>query len=124
MKKKEFEEIERTYAIAEEPVVNRGAALGGPSFSSAVMAINVLVQEVKRLNPDFRTPGNTVPFTEEGVKKYLDKVITYWRMCDATPEMRRDYIDAYQRVRVTLFGEELPPEKTEPGEPCDQEASS
>ncbi len=49
----------------------------------------------------------TVPFTEEEVKGYLDKNIVYWRKCAPT-EMRASYIDAYQSVRVSLFGELLP----------------
>lgn len=67
--------------------------------------------------------SNIVPFTEEGVKNYLDNVITHWRRCDATDEMRSHYLDAYQSVRISLFGELLPQEETTPGEPGDQEAS-
>lgn len=51
----------------------------------------------------------TVSFTEEDVKGYLDKNIKYWRKCAPT-EMRASYIDAYQSVRVSLFGELLPKE--------------
>lgn len=54
MTKEKFEQIERTYIPTEGPVVNRGEALGGPSFSSAVDTIGELVQEMKRLNPDFQ----------------------------------------------------------------------
>ena len=35
-----------------------------------------------------------VPFTKEAIMKYLDGIITHWRLCDATPEMRSNYIDA------------------------------
>lgn len=49
----------------------------------------------------------TVPFTEKDVKGYLDKAIEYWRKCPAT-EMRDSYVDAYQSVRISLFGELLP----------------
>lgn len=65
--------------------------------------------------------ANIVPFTEEGVKNYLDNVITHWRRCDAEPEMRSHYLDAYQSVRISLFGELLPQEEPTSGEPCDQE---
>ncbi len=65
-----------------------------------------------------------VYWTRKAVKAYLDEVITHWRMCDATPEMRSNYIDAYQSVRVSLFGESLPPEKVESGNPEDQEVSA
>ena len=57
--------------------------------------------------------------TEEGILKYLDFSITHWRMRKEKHKsenfrvskelelMAADYIDAYQRVRVELFGEEL-----------------
>lgn len=54
--------------------------------------------------------NNTVPFTEKDVKVYLDRAISFWRR-------KRDeggiphanyYIDAYQSVRISLFGETLP----------------
>lgn len=51
-----------------------------------------------------------VPFTEEDVKKYLDHAISYWRKCPPT-EMQSHYVDAYQSVRVSLFGELLPKEE-------------
>ena len=51
----------------------------------------------------------TVPFTEEDVKKYLDRVISYWRECPPT-EMQTHYVDAYQSVRLSIFGELLPKE--------------
>ena len=66
--------------------------------------------------------SDTVPFTEKDVKEYLDKVITHWRMCDAPPGMASHYVDAFQSVRMSLFGELLPQEEITPGEPCDQEA--
>ena len=53
----------------------------------------------------------TIPFTKEDVKEYLDKSITFWR------DLRKDgdeiaiyYIDAYQSVRSSIFGELLPKE--------------
>lgn len=75
---------------------------------------------------------NTIPFTEKDVKAYLDKVITYWRCyrdkaqndldvvehCAHQARMKVDdarerkimasyYIDAFQSVRNSLFGELL-----------------
>ena len=65
---------------------------------------------------------------EDEIKKYLDNVITHWRsrkkkyedMIEKEPDVCTDmtkqfeeilmascYIDAYQRVRVSLFGELL-----------------
>ena len=62
--------------------------------------------------------GDTVPFTERDVKIYLDKCIRFWRdkrdkkhalnmqeMEERT--MAPFYIDAYQSVRSSLFGELL-----------------
>lgn len=68
--------------------------------------------------------ANKVYWTRKAVKAYLDGVITHWRMCDAAPEMRSHYIDAYQSVRVSLFGELLPQEEVKPGNPADQEIST
>ena len=54
----------------------------------------------------------TVEFTEEEVKKYLDQSIRYWRKNKETyigdPLKPICYIDAYQSVRVSLFGRMLP----------------
>jgi len=65
----------------------------------------------------------TVPFTEGDVKSYLDKCIEYWRIKrDTVPadtdidadehlefkKMAPYYIDAFQSVRMSLFGELLP----------------
>lgn len=59
-----------------------------------------------------------VEFTETDVKAYLDKAIVFWRKkrneAPGTPEgdklvvMARHYVDAYQSVRVSLFGDTLP----------------
>lgn len=56
----------------------------------------------------------TIDFVEKDVKHYLDSCIRVWR------EKRQNgdkfavyYIDAYQSVRVSLFGSLLPAEKKE-----------
>lgn len=62
-----------------------------------------------------------VPFTEEAVKAHLDGCIRFWRERidrDAADEdvLRRTlaqslaqaYLDAFQSVRTSLFGETLP----------------
>lgn len=55
---------------------------------------------------------STVPFTEKDVKAYLDDCIVFWRKekntVDGDPVMAAYYIDAFQSVRVSLFGELLP----------------
>jgi hypothetical protein len=56
----------------------------------------------------------TVPFTEEAVKQYLDDAIRLWREYKtqvttiAATNKADHYIDAYQSVRTSLFGELLP----------------
>lgn len=54
---------------------------------------------------------NIIPFTPEDVKAYLDKCITYWRGVRDSLAVSKDladhYIDAYQSVRVSIFGETL-----------------
>lgn len=53
----------------------------------------------------------TVKFEKEEVKKYLDECITFWRKQrdEGETEKAPCYIDAYQSVRMSLFGETLPP---------------
>ena len=46
-----------------------------------------------------------IPFTKEDVKAYLDRCIVYWR--DKDPQWSEYYVDAFQSVRMTLFGETL-----------------
>ena len=65
---------------------------------------------------------STVPFTEKDVKVYLDNAIRNWRQTRDVPDlldgdnvkeyvMACHYIDAFQSVRMSLFGELLPKEK-------------
>jgi hypothetical protein len=53
----------------------------------------------------------TIKFDTEEVKSYLDGMIRYWRKerdRGSTPlAMARCYIDAYQSVRVSIFGKTL-----------------
>ncbi len=53
-----------------------------------------------------------VPLTPEAIKGYLDDTITRWRLLrDADGEhsdLAPAYIDAFQSVRTSLFGEILP----------------
>ena len=55
---------------------------------------------------------NTVPFEKEEIKGYLDRCIRKWRKIKADKEldsvaMAECYIDAFQSVRISLFGELL-----------------
>ncbi len=70
---------------------------------------------------DWVTHGEMVPFTEIAVVAYLNTAIVFWRKkrddAPDTPEgeklrlMASHYIDAYQSVRVSLFGDRLPVEE-------------
>lgn len=55
--------------------------------------------------------SNDIPFTENDVKAYLDKCIRKWRKRrdtrGADHEVAPYYIDAFQSVRTSLFGEIL-----------------
>lgn len=50
-----------------------------------------------------------VPFTKEDVMLYLDLAIMRWRLRrdNDGSEIAEYYIDAYQSVRTSLFGETL-----------------
>lgn len=54
----------------------------------------------------------TVTFTKKAVRKYLDDCIAFWRKKrergGEDTFMNEHYIDAYQSVRISLFGETLP----------------
>ena len=64
-----------------------------------------------------------IPFKKMEVKAYLDRCVRYWRgkkaAGDATAE---HYIDAFQSVRRTLFGDILPLDKTEPPDDLQEDA--
>lgn len=58
--------------------------------------------------------SSTIPFTKKAVRDYLDKSITYWRArrdssrSEVDTEISTNYVDAFQSVRNSLFGELLP----------------
>ncbi|KKL22086.1 hypothetical protein LCGC14_2438930 [marine sediment metagenome] len=52
-----------------------------------------------------------IDFTEDAVMKYLDDCIDYWRDKrdkGINPTIAIHYIDIYQSVRTSLFGETKP----------------
>lgn len=53
--------------------------------------------------------GDTVEFSEEAVKAYLDCAIRHWRRRRDEDGSRKAvyYVDALQSVRISLFGETL-----------------
>ncbi len=54
--------------------------------------------------------SETVPFEPEAVKAYLDECIRLWRARVGNPDWPYApcYVDAFQSVRTSLFGELLP----------------
>ena len=51
-----------------------------------------------------------IPFREKEVKDYLDRCIIFWRKKKLNGDQKaEDYIDAYQSMRISLFGELLAP---------------
>ena len=63
------------------------------------------------------SPPVTVEFTEEAIQDYLDNAIRAWRTTrdgahgpegdTAQRVMAEHYVDAFQSVRMSLFGEQL-----------------
>ena len=52
-----------------------------------------------------------IPFTENSVKNYLDECIDFWRKNrndGLQTEKAKYYIDCFQSVRSSLFGETKP----------------
>ncbi len=53
----------------------------------------------------------TIPFIEKDIKEYLDKAIKHWKiekiyaMEGQEKFMTSCYIDAFQSMRISLFGE-------------------
>ncbi|MHA1950298.1 MAG: hypothetical protein ACW99G_14740 [Candidatus Thorarchaeota archaeon] len=54
---------------------------------------------------------DTVEFTKEDVKEYIDNAIAYWRLSRESYGIY--YVDAYQSLRMSLFGELLSDEGEE-----------
>jgi len=51
---------------------------------------------------------DTIQFTQEAIRTYLDRCIEFWRKKkNAGNFIAMSYIDAYQSVRTSLFGETL-----------------
>lgn len=64
--------------------------------------------------PDTRPKPDTIPINSTSIKEYLDGTIRRWRKNlkffknEEDKIMAKHYIDAFQSVRVSLFGETLP----------------
>jgi hypothetical protein len=73
-----------------------------------------LIQIIRRLFVfNQKKKMNTVPFNKKDVKAYLDRCIVHWRKkCETGDKMAEQYIDAFQSMRISLFGELLPQESS------------
>ena len=62
---------------------------------------------------------DVLPFTREAIQEYLDMAVRVWREkrdgaeTDVKREMVVHYVDAFQSVRISIFGELLPPVEKE-----------
>lgn len=59
--------------------------------------------------PEDKVESKVVEFTEDAIKKYLDGCISFWRKSKKAEALI--YIDSYQSVRASLFGELKEPER-------------
>lgn len=68
-------------------------------------------KELTEVYEKIGSTGKTVPFTPEDIKAYLDKAIMFWRRerlgKNKNAEIAIYYIDAFQSMRVSLFGSTL-----------------
>ena len=59
--------------------------------------------------PQLEIPQPETPQLLEGIKNYLDNSIHHWRNQERNQStIARYYIDAYQSVRMSIFGELFP----------------
>ena len=91
--------------VIEVPSVKglKGQVHAAMSLSSARRLFELLETQLE--------PQVGIPFTKESVQDYLDKAIERWREVrdgggDAG-DVAVYYIDAYQSIRASLFGETL-----------------
>ena len=110
--------IEPTNGLEAQDILDFGQKLKDSDSSSDVeKAIGEVALRIGRLrrfadfilNGEFEGPRSpTVPFTKKDVMAYLDRNIKFWREMDRDQNVvAPDYIDAYQSVRMSLFGETL-----------------
>ncbi len=56
----------------------------------------------------------TVPFDKDEIKAYLDRCIVFWRERRQQGDaVAKYYIDTFQSVRTSIFGELLPTDRVE-----------
>ncbi|RLI54444.1 MAG: hypothetical protein DRP09_13045 [Candidatus Thorarchaeota archaeon] len=60
----------------------------------------------------YKVVNNKVKFTKKDVQAYLDYAIRHWRKARSKGNrVAKYYVDAFQSVRVSLFGKLLPKEE-------------
>lgn len=69
-----------------------------------------MIGKIKMVFKDGRIVTKTVPFNKNDIKSYLDRCIDKWReVRDSETDSRQllavHYIDAFQSVRISIFGE-------------------
>lgn len=92
-------------AIEDELSVTEGAELIG----AVNLALGLDVYDGTVPKPaQIEASVNVIPFTQDAVKTLLDNFIGFWRLeHDKGDEGALYYVDAYQSVRMSLFGELL-----------------
>jgi hypothetical protein len=59
-----------------------------------------------------------IRFEKKDVKEYLDRCIIHWRKKrDEGDAIAEYYVDAFQSIRMSLFGELLPEKMSDKGNP-------
>jgi len=117
MSKQAIEVINQQLGMLEAFVSEAGQPAGDVSPAMARRAISMVGEAIIDLEIEtLRQLPAVVPFTPANVRAYLDATIRYWRLWvgDATDqrgEIAAYYVDAYQSVRISLFGETLPEER-------------
>lgn len=68
-------------------------------------------EQLDRKIQDMAEPVERIPFTPDDVKSYLDGAIRYWRSQRGGEGENKSiapyYVDAFQSVRTSIFGEML-----------------
>ncbi len=100
---------DRSFLYAREAVDIYGTAL---EIRKTILKKDSNLLILKHIEKEENKVPETVSFTQEAVKHYLDACIRVWRARRKTGDkIGVYYIDAYQSVRISLFGSMLPIEK-------------
>lgn len=101
---KALHQIRKVVALGVRCLENHGCPrrVGVSEENKNVKIEDYIDEEVPDVDP-------AIPFTEEEVKKYLDNCIRFWRerRNAEKDKLAGYYIDAYQSVRISIFGKLL-----------------